>query len=839
DRTDLGTKEPEITQQNQNDSGKNDETVLSPTALLKAQDNQLEEELNDNLRIENDKELNATASLNSFVDDTQNQLINVSVSSASDESRQTPERVLKDMAFLKESWNNMAETEEETHQVLEETDKNLDNNDDGDFNVILGAHEHRGRISPARLPMDEFQAWTDSFQLFHLPTRGAEFTWNNGRGGSRHTEKRLDRAVCNQAWLDLGCVSVTTLTKHKSDHSPLLLEYQLTTTSFASHFKFMRMWSLHPDCRNIILNCWNTVIVGCPMFILSQKLKLLKNKLKIWNKQSFGNVHDFVISTEQKLQHIQDQIQQNGHTVALLAEEKLASNAYEEALNRQEIFWQEKAKLNWHLEGDRNTKYFHRLAKIKTSTKAITSLQDGEHDSLLAEDVIPKLVTNEVNAVLTMLPSHDEVRAAVFALNKDSAPGPDGFGAFFYQHYWDIVKKDVISAVLEFFTSSWILPGFNSNIIALLPKTPNASSIDQYRPIAMANFKFKVISKIIADRLASILPSIVSEEQKGFIHERNIKDCLCIASEATNLLHNKSYGGNLALKIDITKAFDTLDWRFLLKVLKTFGFNEVFCNWILVILQSAYLSVSINGKSHGFFNCSRGVRQGDPLSPLLFCLAEDVLSRSITKLVSQGNLNLIKGTRNFKIPSHSFYADDLLVFCKGNLSGLKTLKDLFDKGKPKTCHLQPVADKIKLKLSAWKAALLSIAGRVQLVRNFIWSGDIDKRKLVTTSWQKICRPYSQEQLHIPDHIRQSLSSTVSDYIFNGHWTFPPQLVQAFPNLNSIISQVTIPMEPSQDRLLWKHTDTGDLQLKEAYHFKMQQFQDLNWAKYIWSCDIPP
>ncbi|GAU27936.1 hypothetical protein TSUD_146500 [Trifolium subterraneum] len=274
--------------------------------------------------------------------------------------------------------------------------------------------------------------------------------------------------------------------------------------------------------------------------------------------------------------------------------------------------------------------------------------------------------------------------------------------------------------------------------------------------------------------------------------------------------------------------------------------------------------------------------------------------------------------------------------------------------------LQPVADKIKLKLSAWKTSLLSIAGRVQLVRsviqsmliysitlyswpvallkdiekcirNFIWSGDIDKRKLVTISWQKICRPYSQgglnirsliklnaatnlklcwtlitsqdswakllkdrvirgrriiqhhiyssiwssikdefavimnntfwllgdgrdinfwndswcgnplsEQLCIPDHISHSLSSTVSDYILNGHWSFPTRLIQAFPNLSSIItSQATIPMDPSRDIILWKHTDSGDLQLKDAYLFKMQQFQDLNWAKYIWSCDIPP
>jgi hypothetical protein len=113
--------------------------------------------------------------------------------------------------------------------------------------------------------------------------------------------------------------------------------------------------------------------------------------------------------------------------------------------------------------------------------------------------------------------------------------------------------------VLQFFTSIWIFPRCNSNIIALLPKFPEASSIDQYRPIAMANFKFKIISKIIADRLASIMPNLISVKQKCFIHGRDIKDCLCIASEAANLLHNKAFGGNVALKIDINKAFDSLE----------------------------------------------------------------------------------------------------------------------------------------------------------------------------------------------------------------------------------------------------------------------------------------
>lgn len=616
------------------------------------------------------------------------------------------------------------------------------------------------------------------------------------------------------------------------------------------------MWTSHDDCDKIVQDCWSTTIVGCPMLVLNKKIKFFKGeRLKIWNKDCFGNVHENVKQAEAKLMVIQDQIQVMGHNENLLKEEKEAHKLFEDALAREEMFWQERARLNWHLHGDRNTTFFHKIAKIKASTKYTTTLQDDEHvlteksqianhvisyyknlfcsnfvlqEQLLAEEVIPKLVTDEVNKMLTMLPSHQEIKAVIFALNKESAPGPNGFGALFFQHYWDTVKGDVIAAVLQFFSTSWILPGYNSNIIALIPKIHNALSIDQYRPIAMANFKFKVISKITAHRLAQVMPSIISKEQMGFIHGRSIKDCICTASEAANLLHNKAFGGNIALRIDITKAFDTLEWPFLLKVLKEFGFNATFCTWIEVILKSAFLSISINGESHGYFNCTRGVRQGDPFPPLLFCIAEDVLSRSISKLVETGKLNLIKGTRNVNVPSHSFYADDLMIFCQGNISGLQALKNLFSryaldsgqiinngkstiystsitqsrlnqivsllnfktgslpfnylgipifKGKPKTCHLQPIADRIKLKLSKWKAGLLSMAGRVQLVQsviqsmliysisiyawltsllkdlekdiiNFIWSGDKDKRKLVSVAWKKVCRPYAQGGLNL-------------------------------------------------------------------------------------------
>jgi len=126
-------------------------------------------------------------------------------------------------------------------------------------------------------------------------------------------------------------------------------------------------------------------------------------------------------------------------------------------------------------------------------------------------------------------------------------------------------------------------------------------------------------------------------------------------------LDKKAYGGNLHFKVDIAKAFDTIKWYFLIKVLKAYGFNSAFCNWIQVILESAYMSISINGSQIGYFKCKRGVRQGDPLSPLLFCIAEDVLSRSITNLVAQGKISLLSSSRHHCIPSHVLYADDVVI----------------------------------------------------------------------------------------------------------------------------------------------------------------------------------
>lgn len=126
----------------------------------------------------------------------------------------------------------------------------------------------------------------------------------------------------------------------------------------------------------------------------------------------------------------------------------------------------------------------------------------------------------------------------------------------------------------------------------------------------------------------------------------------------------------------MTKAFDTLQWQFILKVLNKFGFSHKFCSWISTILKSAFLSIRLNGKLVGFFNFTNGVRQGDPLSPILFYIAEEILSRGITNLVTSRSVKLIKGTRNFSVPSHTLFAYDIIIFSRGDSKSIKAIKDL-------------------------------------------------------------------------------------------------------------------------------------------------------------------
>ncbi|KAK3222027.1 hypothetical protein Dsin_009052 [Dipteronia sinensis] len=467
----------------------------------------------------------------------------------------------------------------------------------------------------------------------------------------------------------------------------------------------------------------------------------------------------------------------------------------------------------------------------------------------VVEDMIPSLVTDVENAFLISIPSMDDINDAVFAMDAASASRLDSFSRGFYQRYWKVVVSDVVLAVQDFFRTWVIFSGLNSSFIVLLPKLKDSISIEQFHLIVLSNFLFKITSKILADRLAQIAARIVSPNQFGFIRDRHIEGCITLASDLLNVMHKKCYGVNLAMKIDISKAFDTLDWSFLRRVLHAFGFSPVFMNWIDNILGSSRLSVLINRFPKGYFHCSRGVRQGDPLSPLLFGIAEEFLSRLLSRMMDFSQLLPISSPRGFFTPTHLLYADDVLIFYRGTVRNLKNIMNAFEvyvtfqvswligigqlpfsylgvplfRGKPKKFVIQPIADKIMLKFAKWKGKALSLAGRATLIKLVItgsfvhsfmiykWSFSLLRlvnRKLRNFYGRVLLDFWSDnwlgvpilELLRIPDYLASLLRARVSDFIHEG-LLVERCLVPFYPSFSVNIDMASLLNRlPIEDRL---------------------------------------
>lgn len=225
----------------------------------------------------------------------------------------------------------------------------------GDFNAITWDHVHRGSNTQAKGPMLEFQAWTDSNHLIHLPTQEAFFTWSNKRDPIFPIERRINRVISNQLWLDnFSRTSVCTLPKIHSYHLLILMEFFISTAKMISQFRFLKTWTLHQDRRKFIADNWKRNVVGCPTFVLCKKLYMLKRDLNLWNHTVFGNATHNVALAERNLNNIQ---LNSGTGSNLCRLEKEAQDQLAIALDMEECFLKEKSITKWHLEGDQNTEF--------------------------------------------------------------------------------------------------------------------------------------------------------------------------------------------------------------------------------------------------------------------------------------------------------------------------------------------------------------------------------------------------------------------------------------------------------------------------------------------------
>lgn len=213
----------------------------------------------------------------------------------------------------------------------------------------------------------------------------------------------------------------------------------------------------------------------------------------------------------------------------------------------------------------------------------------------------------------------------------------------------------------------------NVSFISLIPTILGANSLKDFLPISLVGGIYKIIAKVLANRLKSVLEKVISKSQSAFIKGRQILDPILIANECLDSRLRSGEPGVIC-KMDLEKAYDHVNWDFLLYMLRRCSFGGKWCSLIVHCISSMLFSVLVNGSSNGFFSSSRGLRQGDPLSVLLFVFVMEALSRMIFAAVSGGLLEGFKvGNATY---SHILFADDTLIFCNAHSSQLRYLRSL-------------------------------------------------------------------------------------------------------------------------------------------------------------------
>ena len=669
----------------------------------------------------------------------------------------------------------------------------------GDFNQTLHPSEHSNVTgSNVDRATREFRDTLLQSGLSDLNFRGNTFTWWNKRRNAP-VAKKLDRILANDKWTTLFPSSLGQFgAPDFSDHASCEVRLDSASPRKKTPFRFYNYLLKSPDFLPLICYSWHSFnVVGSAMLRVSQKLKALKQVIREFGRDNYSDLEKRTREAHERLTQAQSRTLQSP-TSYNANEEMELQRRWQILVNAEESFFLQRSRVTWLKEGDLNTSYFHKMASSRQALNHIHFLFDcngtridsqigiqdhcvdyfknvfgGEQEPCLfiQEDIsnILKFRCNDLQqSTLEAGFSPTDIREAFFSLPRNKASGPDGFTPEFFCSSWSVIGGEVTEAVLEFFKSGKLLKQWNATNLVLIPKITNASKMTDFQPISCLNTVYKVISKLLAGRLKDILSSCINHAQSAFLPGRLLLENVLLATEIIQGYNKKDIPPSAMLKVDLRKAFDSIRWDFVIATLRAINLPEKFVGWIHECITTASFSISVNGQTGGFFKSSKGLRQGDALSPYLFVLAMEVFSGFLHSRYDSGYITYHPQTSNLKI-SHLMFADDVMIFFGGDSSSLhginETLEDfagwsglhmnkektqLFHAGlshiesaalagygfthgslpiryiglplmsrKLRMAEYAPLIEKISAKFNAWAVLSLSFAGRIQLISTVI------------------------------------------------------------------------------------------------------------------------
>ncbi|KAK9169574.1 hypothetical protein Syun_001714 [Stephania yunnanensis] len=565
----------------------------------------------------------------------------------------------------------------------------------GDFNALIHSTDKLGGSRPAHI-CKRFLGWIHRTGLAELAHIGPSFTWSRGL-----CHERLDRALINADWGDfLVAPKLTHLAKVYSDHCPLLLDIDVgdAVQPKPKFFKLLSAWETHSDWQKFVKECWDDTKP------LHEALTLFSDQATKWNREVFGNIFHRKRRILARLRGIQKAFETHISGNLLLLDKELRIEL-ENILLQEDLLWHQRANADWSMLGDRNTTVFHRRVSTRKRRMRILGLfiSSGtwcEDQTILEQEALsffrevyrgdssnglPYDIRNKfppiplpLSTAMSRPVSDEEVRTTVLAMSPNKAPGIDGIPTFFFQKNWNVVGGSLCNMVKACFTQGVMDTSINKSLITLIPKMENPERFNHFRPISLCNVSYKIITKIVANRLKCVMSHLVNPAQTSFVEGRHITDNILIAQE---LLHSmrtvRGRKGWLAVKIDLEKAYDRLSWNFIKDTLREANIPDGLSNIILTSLSSSSFQLLWNGNVSESFIPSRGVRQGDPISPYIFVLCMERLSHAIMEAVNQGDW--IAPTFGPEVCiSHLFFADDLILFAEATEGQANVLYRILD-----------------------------------------------------------------------------------------------------------------------------------------------------------------
>ncbi|GLT96020.1 hypothetical protein SLE2022_136690 [Rubroshorea leprosula] len=493
----------------------------------------------------------------------------------------------------------------------------------GDFNEILRQSKKGGNPRPYK-QMDAFAEALNYCAFKELGFKGPRFTFMRKIHGDLIKE-RLDRVLMNSEWLDMfpGAFSHHLLAL-KSDHAPILVIADKRIggchNPSTKLFRFENYWIKEPECEDRIEEGWKVGRGNTNISRVLSKIALCGSLLTKWSQAKFGNIPERIKHLQQELLSIKNGSAQDNSSGTMEALE----NELSDWQRKEEVLWKQQFRVQWLKEGDRNTAYFHNRASARRKKNHIAALIDDNGTSISdrrgVEEIcvryfkdlftsgysgpnrrILQALMGRISPSMATFLDRDftsfEVLAALKQIHSSKAPGPDGMNASFYKNYLHIIGEDITAITLDFLNNGIMEKDINLTHIVLIPKVKCPSSMKEFQPISLCNVLYKVISKVLTNRLKSVLPQIISKNQSAFVPGRLIYDNVMVAFEAIHHLKHKRAGqrGDMAVKVDLSKAFDRVEWNFLEDIMQAMGFPDKWTNHVMMCVRTIEYAVLLNG----------------------------------------------------------------------------------------------------------------------------------------------------------------------------------------------------------------------------------------------------